>query len=172
MRRVFFARCRRARPTAYEDPEPKNVSGARRLSGARRVRPRALCALALALLAGLVSPQLDTSSTAESCVDWEGRSARPLGTCLPHRVRWHARLRSSNRIACSTLGAASQPNVATMEPSFGAALSAAAEKSTVSAFASIAAHGLPSTVTALSLTACASGARSRSRSPPVGGDSA
>ena len=93
MRRVFFARCRRARPTAYEATEQSALpSGARRMSGARCIRPRALCALALALLAGLVSPQLDTSSTAESCVDWEGRSARPLGTCLPHRVRWHARL--------------------------------------------------------------------------------
>ena len=69
------------------------------MSGARCIRPRALCALALALLAGLVSPQLDTSSTAESCVDWEGRSARPLGTCLPHRPPLQHGCQNLNRLS-------------------------------------------------------------------------
>ena len=48
--------------------------------------PRALrWAVGVLALAHLALPQLDVSNNAESCVNWESRSAQPLPVCLPHR---------------------------------------------------------------------------------------
>ena len=42
-------------------------------------------ALGLLALSPLALPQLDVSSDAGSCVDWEGRLGAPRAVCLPHR---------------------------------------------------------------------------------------